>query len=228
MYQVIGITKTLWYFATTCVLVFLLQHLGDISELLAGPILDLRRPVASAVGVGAAVFFVLGQTPVFVWLCRLPFIRQVMPPIDGEWIMRLQSNWGVMEKWLGQGDGTRLHIVNGRVKIKARFFSVKMEFIGTDGYSESKTISVSVRPSEQMGLIELNYMYVNYTQIPLATDTNLHTGAARVFVIESGGDFAMRGTYFTDRKWTEGLNTAGQVTFTRAEANGSSDRSAAS
>jgi hypothetical protein len=26
----------------------------------------------------------------------------------------------------------------------------------------------------------------------------------------------MEGTYFTDRKWTEGLNTAGKVTFTRS------------
>lgn len=218
MYQVIGITRTLSFFAVTCVLVFLLQHFADISELLAGPILDLRRPVTSAVTVGAAVFFVLGQTPIFVMLCKLPFVRTLMPPIDGEWDMRLQSNWGVMQKWLGQGDGDSLRVVEGKIRIKARFFTVKMEFIGSDGYSESKTISVSVRPSEQMGLIELNYMYVNYTQIPLATDTNLHTGAARVFVVESGDDFVMRGTYFTDRKWTQGLNTAGQVNFTRAKA----------
>jgi len=58
-------------------------------------------------------------------------------------------------------------------------------------------------------------MYINYTQVPVATDTNTHTGAARVFVKESGDGFVMDGTYFTDRKWTEGLNTAGQVTFTR-------------
>lgn len=218
MYQVIGITKTLGYFATTCLVVFLLLHYNDMSELLSGPLTDLRRPVASAVGIGAAVFYVLGQTPVFVWLCRLPFVRKLLPPIDGEWNMKLQSNWGIMQKWLGQGDGTELYVVQGKVKIKARLFSVKMEFASDIPYSESKTISVSVRPSDQAGILELNYMYINYTQVPVATDTNMHTGAARVFVKESSDGFVMYGTYFTDRKWTEGLNTAGQVTFTRSNA----------
>ncbi|SEB58998.1 hypothetical protein FIV41_26395 [Pseudomonas marginalis] len=218
MYQVIGITKTLGYFATTCLVVFLFLHYNDMSELLSGPLTDLRRPVGSAVGIGAAVFYVLGQTPVFVWLCRLPFVRKLLPPIDGEWNMKLQSNWGIMQKWLGQGDGTELYVVQGKVRIKARLFSVKMEFTSDIPYSESKTISVSVRPSDQVGILELNYMYINYTQVPVATDTNVHTGAARVFVKESGDDFVMDGTYFTDRKWTEGLNTAGQVTFTRSNA----------
>lgn len=217
MYQVIGISKTLGYFATTCMVVFLIMYYTDIPSMLAGPLIDLRRPIASAVAVGACVFWLLGQTPLFVWLCRLPLIRKYFPPIDGEWDMLLKSNWGIMQKWLGQGDGASLITVPGKVKIKARLFSVKMEFVSADGYSESKTISVSVRPSDQTGLLELNYMFVNYTQIPVATDTNVHTGAARVFVKESNEELYMEGTYFTDRKWTEGLNTAGQVTFTRSK-----------
>lgn len=215
MYQVIGITKTLGCFATTCLVVFLLLHFRDMSEILSGSLIDLYRPVRSTVGIGVAVFYVLGQTPVFVWLCKLPFVRKFFPPIDGEWNMRLQSNWGIMQKWLGQGDGSSLHIVQGKAKIKARLFSVKMEFTSDIPYSESKTISVSVRSSDQVGILELNYMYINYTQVPVTTDTNTHTGAARVFVKETGDGLVMDGTYFTDRKWTEGLNTAGQVTFTR-------------
>ena len=218
MYQVIGITKTLGYFATTCVAVFLVMHFKDISALVAGPLVDLGRPITSAVTIGAGVFWVLGQTPLFVWLCRAPVVRKFLPPIDGEWDMQLKSNWGIMQKWLGLGDGTSLITVPGKVRIKARLFSVNMEFASADGYSESKTISVSVRPSDQTGLLELNYMFVNYTQIPVAIDTNMHTGAARVFVKESGDELFMEGTYFTDRKWTEGLNTAGQVTFRRSRA----------
>jgi hypothetical protein len=218
MYQVMGITKTLGYFATTCVVVFLVMNHSDISALVAGPLMDLRRPITSAVTIAAGVFWVLGQTPLFVLICRLPFVRTYLPPIDGEWDMELKSNWGIMQKWLGQGDGASLITVPGKVKIKARLFSVKLEFASADGYSESKTISVSVRPSDQTGLLELNYMFINYTQIPVATDTSTHTGAARVFVKTSGGELYMEGTYFTDRKWTEGLNTAGLVTFTRSKA----------
>lgn len=218
MYQVMGITKTLGYFATTCVVVFLIMNHSDISALVAGPLMDLRRPITSAVTIAAGAFWGLGQTPLFVLICRLPFVRSYLPPIDGEWDMELKSNWGIMQKWLGQGDGASLITVPGKVKIKARLFSVKLEFASADGYSESKTISVSVRPSDQTGLLELNYMFINYTQIPVATDTSTHTGAARVFVKESGGELYMEGTYFTDRKWTEGLNTAGLVTFTRSKA----------
>ncbi|RMN29330.1 hypothetical protein ALQ62_02958 [Pseudomonas coronafaciens pv. zizaniae] len=218
MYQVMGISKTLGYFATTCVVVFLVMNHSDISALVAGPLMDLRRPITSAVTIAAGVFWVLGQTPLFALICRLPFVRTYLPPIDGEWDMELKSNWGIMQKWLGQGDGASLITVPGKVKIKARLFSVKLEFASADGYSESKTISVSVRPSDQTGLLELNYMFINYTQIPVATDTSTHTGAARVFVKKSGGELYMEGTYFTDRKWTEGLNTAGLVTFTRSKA----------
>ncbi|ARB31263.1 hypothetical protein HX787_28310 [Pseudomonas tolaasii] len=218
MYQVIGITKTLGYFASTCVLVFLVMHYKDISVLVTGPLIDLGRPISSAVTIGASVFWVLGQSPLFVWLCRVPLVRKYLPPIEGDWDMQLKSNWGIKQKWLGQGAGTSLISVPGKVKIYARLFSVKMEFTSADRYSESKTISVSVRSSDQTGLLELNYMFVNFTQIPVATDTNTHTGAARVFVKESGDELYMEGTYFTDRKWTEGLNTAGQVTFTRAKS----------
>ncbi|MNO29494.1 hypothetical protein D3C76_194080 [compost metagenome] len=216
MYQVIGLTKTLSAFAITCLAVFLLFNFHHLQALLDGPLQGLQRPVMSAVWWGSIVFYVLGETPLFVWLCRAPLIRKFLPPIDGEWDVQLQSNWGVMQKWLGQGDGALLHALQGKVKIKARFSKVQMEFVSESKYSDSKTISVSVRPSEQMGLIELNYMYVNYTQVPVATDTNTHTGAARVFVKERGKGLIMEGTYFTDRKWTEGLNTAGTITFTKS------------
>ena len=121
-----------------------------------------------------------------------------------------------MQKWLGQGDGSTLHTVLGKVRIKSRFFKVTMEFESLGNYSESKSIAVSVRPSEQVGLFELNYMFINYTLVPASTDASTHNGAGRVIVKEAINDLFMEGTYFTDRKWTEGLNTAGKVTLTRS------------
>jgi hypothetical protein len=216
MYQIIGLPKTLTLFATICLIVFLALHNSNITTLLSGPLPDLWRAVSSSVVFGSGLLYLLGQTPAFAWLCKLPFICKLFPPIDGEWDIRLDSNWGVMQKWLGQGDGSALYTVHGKVRIKSRFFNVTMEFESQDNYSESKTIAVSVRPSEQVGLFELNYMFTNYTLVPVSTDTNIHNGAARVVVKQAGDDLLMEGTYFTDRKWTEGLNTAGKVTFTRS------------
>ncbi|HIE2484324.1 TPA: hypothetical protein ACXLB5_005081 [Pseudomonas aeruginosa] len=218
MYQVIGLSRTLTLFATLCLGVFLLLHNSDIPALLSGPVPDLWRAVSSSVVFGSVLLYLFGQTPAFAWLCRRTFIGRLFPPIDGEWDISLDSNWGVMQKWLGQGDSSALLTVHGKVRIKSRFFSVTMEFESQDKYSESKTINVFVRPSEQLGLFELNYMFINYTLAPVSTDTNTHNGAARVIVKQADGELFMEGTYFTDRKWTEGLNTAGKVTFTRNSA----------
>ncbi|WP_070888288.1 hypothetical protein [Pseudomonas argentinensis] len=215
MYQAIGIAKTLSIFATLCLVAFIVLNHGNISALMAGPLPALGRAVSSSVAAGSLVLFLVGQTFLFPWICRLPLICKIFPPIDGVWNMRLDSNWGVIQKWLGLGDGTQLHVVEGKVRIKSRFFSVGMEFESNDRYSDSKTICVSVRPSTQAGLIELNYMFVNSTLVPVPTDSNSHNGAARVFLKEDGGRLFMEGTYFTDRNWTDGLNTAGRVTFTR-------------
>lgn len=219
MYQIIGLPKTLTLFGTICLIVFLVLHYCNIPALLSGPLPDLWRAVSSSVIFGSGLLYLLGQTPAFAWLCRLPLVCKLFPPIDGEWDIHLDSNWGVMQKWLGQGDGSALYTVPGKVRIKSRFFNVMMEFESLNKYSESKTITVSVRPSEQVGLFELNYMFINYTLIPASTDANTHNGAARIVVKQAGDDLFMEGTYFTDRKWTEGLNTAGKVTLTRrAEA----------
>lgn len=218
MYQAIGIAKTLSIFATMCLVAFIALHHGNISALMAGPLPVLGRAVSSSVAAGSLALFLVGQTPIFTLICRLPLIRKIFPPIDGVWNMRLDSNWGVIQKWLGQGDGTQLHVVEGTVRIKSRFFNVGMEFESNDRYSDSKTICVSVRPTTQAGLLELNYMFVNSTLMPVPTDSNSHNGAARVFLKEDDEHLFMEGTYFTDRNWTEGLNTAGKVTLTRALA----------
>lgn len=215
MYQVIGLPKTLKIFGILCLLCFLVWYNTQIPVLLEGPVPDLWRAVSFSVLVGGFLLSTLGSEMVFPWLCKLPIVSAYFPPISGEWNVCMESNWGVMQKWLGQSDGDERFFKNGKVRIKVSFFKVSMDFESDDRYSESRTINISVRPSEQVGLFELNYLYVNHTIIPLTTDTNVHTGAARVFVKKVGDDLIMEGTYFTNRNWTKGLNTAGKVTFTR-------------
>lgn len=218
MYQVIGLPKTLTVFGILCLIIFLLVYNMQVPVLLAGPVPTLWRAVSSSVALGSLSIYILGQTPLFPWLCRLPVISTYLPPIEGEWDVHLKSNWDVIQKRLELGDGAQLFTKTGKINIKARFFNISMEFVSEDNYSVSKTINVAVRPSDHLGLFELSYIYINHTIVPYSTDTDQHTGAARVLVKKVGDDLMMDGTYFTNRNWTKGLNTAGTVTLTRSAA----------
>lgn len=215
MYQIIGLPKTLKIFGIFCLIFFLARYYAQIPSLLSGPVPELWRAVSFSVLIGSLLLSILGSEKIFPWICKLPFISDYFPPISGEWNVRMESNWGVIQKGLGQGDENRYFITTGKVTIKASFFKVDMSFESDSSYSESKAINVSVRPGKQLGLFELNYLYLNHTLVPEDTDSSTHTGAARVFVKKTGDDLIMIGTYFTDRNWTKGLNTAGKVTFTR-------------
>jgi hypothetical protein len=103
----------------------------------------------------------------------------------------------------------------GTVQITARLFSVRLAFQGDDAYSSSYSVCVSVLRNLEHGTTELNYIYHNSTLLPEATDAASHNGAARLRVHDDRHAVTMDGVYFTDRKWTEGLNTAGLVRFER-------------
>lgn len=223
MYQVIGLASTLKWFGVACVLVFVVLHVGGIQELfdpaltaatIANDVSRLAKEAGKATAIVAAATYVLGQTPIFPWLCKLPGLRNWFPPIDGEWRITAHSNWSRIAHG-GADKDADLHVIQGKVKITSRFFSVRMDFESNDLYSESRTVYVCVLRSPHLGTTQLNYIYENYTLEPKASDTNLHNGAARVYVKEDQGELRMVGTYFTDRKWTEGMNTAGKVVFTR-------------
>lgn len=91
-----------------------------------------------------------------------------------------------------------------------------MNLASDSRYSTSKTVFVSVSRDDQDSSVQLNYIYENKTPVPESTDSATHNGAARVQIITDGTDGKevwMEGTYWTDRKWVEGMNTAGTITF---------------
>lgn len=226
MYQVIGLASTLKWFGISSVLVFLLLHFGNIEPM--GPVMvaeswfgsasTMFKEACKAAAIVGIATYLIGQTFIFPWVCKIPGLRNLFPPIDGEWFITFHSNWSRRANDGGEKDAD-LHITHGKVKVTSRFFSVHMVFESNDLYSESRTVFISVQRSPHLGTTQLNYIYENFTLEPRATDTNLHNGAARVYIKDHQGELTMVGTYFTDRKWTEGWNTAGKVTFTKTPNN---------
>lgn len=159
------------------------------------------------------IFLLVGQTPLFPLLCRLPIVRKVFPPIDGKWTAVLESNWDKIREMKGIPEGVGNSRVEGEVRIVSRLLFVRINFKSTTKYSRSKTVCVSVSRDEQDSTVQLNYIYENDTDDPESTDSSRHNGAGRVTISDDPGGVTMEGTYWTDRKWNEGMNTAGKVSF---------------
>jgi hypothetical protein len=213
MYQVLGIKTTLQYFGIGCLIIFLAWNLGRLPTLLEDWSM-LWRAMSFSVAIAVGLVIVLGETPIFPFLCRkMPFIRQYFPPIDGLWEVTVRSNWGAIQRLMGNRDVEPLVAKAGTIRITSRFFRVRMVFQGDDGYSTSSSVCVSVLRDSEHDTTQLNYIYHNETRQPEQTDASTHNGAARVDINDEGGVVTMEGVYFTDRKWTEGLNTAGIIRF---------------
>lgn len=214
MYQVIGIKNTALAFLVVTLAIFALINHGNIITLLDQPV-NLLKALSSASSFAGFAFLILGETFIFPWICKLPVVRTYFPPIDGEWDVTLQSNWGAIERLRGNLEVEEKITRQGKVKIFSRFFRVRMQFEAKDRYSKSSTVCVAIQRDCQHGTIELDYIYENLTSNPKISDCSRHNGAARVQVRDENGQLSMEGVYFTDRNWSHGLNTAGYISFER-------------
>ncbi|WP_039011214.1 hypothetical protein [Pseudomonas brassicacearum] len=214
MYQVLGIQKCLGYFALLCFIVFGGLSFWRLPEVFSG--FSAFWSVAKvAVGVSTIVLLGVGQTPMFPWICKLPFLRNFFPPIDGDWLVTIRSNWNVVRQLSGQPTGAALFEKQGKVTITSRLFGIRMKFQSDDKYSKSSTTIVGVRRDPEHGTIELNYSYLNVTRNPEVTDSGCHLGSARLEVHDGDGGVTLDGEYWTNRNWNKGLNTAGMIFFER-------------
>lgn len=211
MYQVLGFQKCLSSLLFLCLFVFAGLTVCFPPNELGG----YWSLIKLSVSITTVILFVLGQSPVFPWICKLPWIRNYFPPIDGEWQVALQSNWNVLQQLVGKVKGEALSSKEGKVTITSRLFSVRMRFQSNDKYSKSTTTIVGIRRDPEYGTIELNYCYHNVTRNPEETDSSCHYGAARVEIHDENGVVSLEGEYWTNRNWNKGLNTAGLITFER-------------
>jgi len=84
----------------------------------------------------------------------------------------------------------------------------------TQGESRSLFASLELEPEDRE--FQLIYLYQQFTPDPLPTDEELHVGAAALR-IRDNGELTLDGSYWTRRKWREGLNTAGQIDVKRVD-----------
>jgi len=216
MYQVIGIKRALAYFGTLCAVIFAAWAVAAPPEN-TGNIWEWWKIASGAVAGGALLVTLVGQTDLFPSLCRLPWVRNWLPPIDGTWSATLESNWPMIQQRLNPTVPLpQLAPVKATITIRARLFFVRVNLSSDDRYSNSKTIFVRATRDEEDGSTQLHYIYHNSTNNPTATDSSAHEGAACLSVEPIGNDVRLEGVYWTNRNWHKGLNTAGTISLHRA------------
>ena len=213
MYQILGVQRALTYFGLLSAAVFAIWAKFDPPSDWTS-ISAIWKLASGAVTVAALIVTVFGQTPLFPLICRLPLIRSWLPPLDGEWKATLESNWPVIQQRAKPDEPpSPLIVVGAKVTIRARLFYLRMNLVSDDRYSISKTIFVRPSRDPEDGSVQLHYVYENSTIHPKATDSGAHCGAASMTVQTDGGGIWLEGTYWTNRNWHLGMNTAGKITL---------------
>ena len=184
-----------------------------------GPLLwQMWTSIGTGVTLGALLLFGVGSTGLFPRLCRMRPLNGRLPDLDGMWQGALVSNWPLVSARMQEAPaGPAAQPVPATLRVKARLLTVHLSLETDNRYSDSETVLVGV--SKSGGDVPcLAYLYLNRTPSPLPTDTGTHHGAARLELRNEDGVPTLRGTYWTDRNWEKGLNTAGTAVFQKVAA----------
>src|SRR5258708_4105368 len=216
MYQILGINRILTGFAFLCAAIIVglavWQPPSNPSSL--G---DWWKIASGTVSTAALIVAFLGQSKLFEYICRAPIIKTWFPPISGEGIATLESNWPAIQQRTQPGSTpVQLTPVAAKATIIARLFFIRFNLLSDDRYSTSKTLFVRAWRDSEDGSITLYYIYRNTTMKPELTDSDSHDGAATLTVQGQDDDMKLEGIYWTNRNWHQGLNTAGSITLRRA------------
>ena len=185
---------------------------------------DVPHVSAASISVIAvsSLLFVIGQTSLFPMLCRLPGVSRLFPNIDGVYDVEISSNWSVIKarnegrqpEKASDGDVVLFKKV-GKATITARLARIDVSLNMDDGYLTSETITCALRRDRGERRPVLFYTYESHVSVPKESDSDGHLGAARVTIPLEKRPLVLEGNYWTNRNWHLGLNTAGQIRFSR-------------
>ena len=217
MYQIVGLPLLLkvfgWLVAMLALVVVAATILMEAPTGWGWAKLALSA-TSTGIGIVMAVVAVLANGRVFAWCCRQRWTFGVFPDLAGEWVGELRSNWPrITARGVENVGDIELLPRPARATITTNLFTVCMELATDDRYSTSRTFTSGVSKDSTTGEVAISYLYENATLDPKSTDVSTHQGAAKLTLRREGNDLVLEGTYWTNRAWNRGLNTAGVAIF---------------
>lgn len=179
---------------------------GAISWDSFGDAFKLSTPITL---IFVAIIFVIGR---WGWLVfwKSPFLGEVLhkavcPNLNGKWLGEVHSNYTDES-----GNNTVKEV---ELAIKADLFGFNLALRSLDDYQESKVIQSELYRDPRTGTFYLSYIFEASVPAPEETDDRLFEGAAKLEIIINEADTILKGTYWTNRAWQRGMNTAGLITM---------------
>lgn len=159
----------------------------------------------------------------FLWRLCPALNRWVFPDLNGVWVGSTKSNWPTIERMLraaqahealAEADlaGVPPQEDAIAVEIKASLFAVRINAALSSTEGTSHTLTARPRLNADSGRLHITYVYEQSVPVPKLTDEGLHIGAADV-QLDWDDPTAAEGVYWTQRRWSLGLNTAGRVSL---------------
>lgn len=175
---------------------------------------DAFKIATPATFIFVAIIFVIGR---WGWLVfwKSPILGDVLhkavcPNLNGKWLGEVHSNYPNES-----GNNTVKEV---ELAIKADLFGFRLALRSLDGYQESKVIQSELYRDPRTGAFYLSYIFEASVPVPEETDDRLFEGAAKLEIIISDADTVLKGTYWTNRAWQRGMNTAGLITMKRGKS----------
>ena len=157
----------------------------------------------------AIVIFVIGK---WGWLVfwKLPFLgvilhKSVCPNINGKWLGEIHSSY--------TDENGRKTTKEVELTVKADLFGFSLTLRSLDGYQESKVIQSELYRDSRTGTFYLSYIFEASVPIPKETDDRVFDGASKLEIMVNEQNTVLKGTYWTNRAWQRGMNTAGLITM---------------
>ncbi len=220
MYQVLGVSALLRIY--TSVVAFLALALASNLWGYLPQLANLHLNLMSATVMGATgLVALIGSTPIFATLCRYAGMWRIFPDISGDYTVEISSNWKLIQGRT-QSDtladmASAAFVRTGKLTIKADLFRIKLALSMDDNYLTSDTMICSVVPASTGGRPSLYYIFKSEVAVPMPTDSDTHLGAARIPIPVGKAPARLEGTYWTNRNWHRGLNTAGRIRLVRVQ-----------
>jgi hypothetical protein len=173
-----------------------------------GPSFKLATPI-TLLFIG--LVYVIGKWG-WMLLWKAPLLGKIMhttvcPDLNGSWVGTIHSSFK-------NGDGENVTKEVG-LTIKADIFGFDIYLRSSDGYQESKVVQSELYKDPRTNTFYLSYIFEGSVPFPDETDDRIFDGAARLEINVKSEKNIMKGTYWTNRAWQRGQNTAGVLTIER-------------
>jgi len=210
VFPLISLLKIIFLFFSVLLISAILIVIPSESNFLNLTFTNFKSAISLATPVTLifiSLVYILGKWG-WLLLWKAPLIggllnKYVCPNLNGSWKGKVESSF------LGK-DGNRT-IKAVVLNIKADLFGFNITLDSLDEYQNSKVIQSELFKDKKTGAFYLIYIFESYVPIPKETDDRTFEGSAKLEIYFNDKSTCLKGTYWTNRAWQRGMNTAGLI-----------------